>query len=244
MIKKILIFTILLTFSHSKVIKIDYVGTFGIFGKVAMLKTKIKKTSKRYELVTDMELLGMAKLVLKNQDEQHISKGRIIKGLMVSDTYTVKKTSKNKKSLKEYKINHKLKNVTKRVREWKKGKLVKDKKETLKFYARDDLLTLYFNLNNAIKNKKEGNSYLFKAVGLEKQEGKAYITIPNKKELPTYQEDLGDSALRYAKILIHQKNFRKKKGDILLSVSQDGFIEQSVIKDVLLYGDARIKRVK
>ncbi|RLA69405.1 MAG: hypothetical protein DRG09_05820 [Epsilonproteobacteria bacterium] len=234
----------LVTFSSAQVTKIDYIGTFGIFGKVAMLKTKMTKKSKRYELVTDLEVHGIAKLILDNHEEQHISKGHIVNGLMVSDLYTIKQNRRSKRILKEYKFDHKLKKVSKRVREWKKGKLVKDKKETLKFYARNDLLTLYFNLNNAIKNKEKGKTYLFRSVGLEKQQGKAYITIPNTAQLPKYQEDLGNSALRYAKILIHQHNFRKKKGDILLSVAKDGFIEKSVIKDVLLYGDAKIERVR
>ena len=234
----------LVTFSSAQVTKIDYVGTFGVFGKVAMLKTKMTKNSNRYELVTDMEVHGIAKMILDNHEEQHVSKGHIVNGLMVSDVYRVKQNRGSKKVLKEYKFDHKQKKVTKRVRKWKKGKLVKDKKETLKFYAKDDLLTLYFNLNNAIKNKKKGKRYLFKSVGLEKQQGKAYITIPNTAQLPKYQEDLGNTALRYAKILIHQRNFRKKKGDILLSIAKDGFIEKTVIKDVLLYGDAKIERVR
>lgn len=248
MIRKSLMLSIvwigLVSFSSAQVRHIDYVGTFGIFGKVAMLKTKMTKKSKQYELVTDLELHGIAKFILDNHEEQHISKGHIVKGLMVSDYYTIKQKQGSKKVLKEYTFDHHQKKVTKRVREWKKGKLVKDKKKTLNFYARDDLLTLYFNLNNAIKDKQKGKSYLFRSVGLEKQQGKAYITIPNKAELPEYQEDLGTTAIRYAKILIHQRNFRKKKGDILLSVAKDGYIEKSVIKDVLLYGDAKIERVR
>lgn len=248
MIRRSFMFSIVLisfvSFSSAQVTKIDYVGTFGVFGKVAMLKTKMTKKSNRYELVTDMEVHGIAKMILDNHEEQHVSKGHIDNGLMVSDVYRVKQNRGSKKVLKEYKFDHKQKKVTKRVQEWKKGKLVKDKKETLKFYAKNDLLTLYFNLNNAIKNKKKGKTYLFKSVGLEKQQGKAYITIPNSAELPTYKKDLGNTAVQYAKVLIHQRNFRTKKGDILLSVAKDGFIEKSVIKDVLLYGDAKIERVR
>ena len=243
-----LIWTVLLSLFISNVSaevkQINYVAKFGIFGTVGMLKTKMTKKSNRYELVTDIELRGVAKMILDNHEEQHVSKGRVINGLMVSDTYTIKQDRGTKKVKKEYKINHKQKTVSKRVREWKKGKLVKDKTEVLKFYAKDDLLTLYFNLNNALKNKKKGKTYLFKAVGLEKQEGKAYITVPNSSQLPSYQEDLGNTATQYAKVLIHQRNFRKKKGDILISIAKDGFIEKSVIKDVLLYGDAKIERAR
>lgn len=128
------------------------------------------------------------------------------------------------------------------MREWKEGKLVKDKKETLKFYAKDDLLTLYFNLGEAVNIK--GKTYHFKAVGLEKQQGKVKITVPSKKKQAPYERDLGSGASLYAKALIHQKNFKKKKGDILLSLAKDGYIEKSVIKDVVLYGDAKIERLR
>lgn len=240
----VMLLGLFMSVASAQVKQINYVAKFGIFGTVGMLKTKITKKSNSYELVTDIELHGIAKMILDNHEEQHTSKGHVVNGLMVSDVYTIKQNRGTKRINKEYKIDHKQKTVSKRVREWKKGKLVKDKKENLKFYAKDDLLTLYFNLNNAIKNKKKGKRYLFKAVGLEKQEGKAYITVPNATQLPMYQKDLGNSAAQYAKVLIHQRNFRKKKGDILLSVAKDGFIEKSVIKDVLLYGDAKIERAR
>jgi len=64
--------------------------------------------------------------------------------------------------------------------------LVEDTKKRFSFYAKDDLLTLYFNLGHALR--------------------------------------------------------KKKKGDILLSVDKDGYIKKSVIKDILLYGDAKLIR--
>ena len=143
----------------AQVKQIDYVGKFGIFGTVAMLKTKITKQSNRYEINTDIELHGIAKMIMDNHIEQHISKGHMVNGLMVSDIYTIKQNRGTKRTNKEYTIDHKQKKIIKRVREWKKGKLVNDKQETLTFYAKDDLLTLYFNLDYALKNKKKGHLY-------------------------------------------------------------------------------------
>ena len=68
--------------------------------------------------------------------------------------------------------------------------------------------------------------------------------MPKNSQLSSYTKDLGKHAHLYAKALIHQKNFRKKKGDILLAIGKDGFIQKSVIKDILLYGDAKLVRVK
>lgn len=236
------IFIVIHTMAFAKVDLVNYQATFGLFGTVGTIKNKITKNPKTYEIESRVEFAGLAKLLMRGQVEHYVSKGSMINGLMVSDTYMMTSTKKDKIVKKEYHINHETKNVIKRVRKWKNGKLVKDKKETLNFYAKDDLLTLYFNLGTAVTNK--GKKYHFKAVGLEKQQGKVQITVPNKAQQALYVKDLGQGASLYAKALIVQRNFKNKKGDILLSLAKDGYIQNTVIKDVVLYGDARIKRLK
>lgn len=230
------------SFSMAYVDYVNYKATFGILGTVGTIQNKITKKSKTYEIESKVKFAGLAKLLMGGQVEQYVSRGHMENGLMISDIYTMTSTKNNQKKEKEYRINHRSKQVTKRVREWKNGKLVKDKRQTLKFYAKDDLLTLYFNLGTAVKEK--GKKYYFKAVGLEKQQGKVQITVPSKTKQAPYIKDLGNGASLYAKALIHQKNFTKKKGDILLSLAKDGYIEKSVIKDVVLYGDAHISRMR
>jgi len=246
MIKKtfsmLFMFITLSSFSVASVDHVNYQATFGIFGTVGTIQNKITKKSKTYKIESKVKFAGLAKVLMGGQVEHYVSKGHMKNGLMISDVYTMTSTKKDKKKIKEYRINHRSKHVIKRVREWKKGKLVKDRKETLKFYAKDDLLTLYFNLGEAVH--KIGKKYHFKAVGLEKQQGKVQITVPSKNKQAPYIKDLGNGASLYAKALIHQKNFKKKKGDILLSLAKDGYIEKSVIKDVILYGDAKIERLR
>ena len=244
--RRVLVITVLFlyfgSFASAKVTQLDYVGTFGIFGKVGGIKNTLTQNKKTYKIETTVIVEGLAKILMRNPTEHYVSKGHMENGLMVSDSYTMVSTKSDKKVSKEYKIDHKNKSVTKRYRKWKNGKLTRDTTKKLKFYAKDDLLTLYFNLGTAVK--KKGKKYLFHAVGLEKQDGKVYITAPNDQELSPYVKDLGLGLKLYAKALIHQKNFRKKKGDILLGVGEDGFIDKAVIKDILLYGDAQLKRVK
>lgn len=246
MIKKALFvlftFVTLSTFTIASVDHVSYKATFGVFGTVGTIKNKITKKSKTYKIESRVQFAGLAKVLMGDQKEHYVSQGRMKNGLMISDTYTMTSTKKDKKTIKEYRINHKSKKVTKRVRKWVKGKLIKDKKQNLKFYAKNDLLTLYFNLGTAVKAK--GKKYHFKAVGLEKQQGKVQITVPSKTNQASYVKDLGNGASLYAKALIHQKNFKKKKGDILLSLAKDKYIEKSVIKDVVLYGDAKIVRLR
>ena len=230
------------TFASAKVTHLNYKATFGIFGTVGTIKNKLTQHKKTYQIDTTVQLAGLAKILMGGQTERYVSKGHMENGLMVSDMYQMISRKKDKVTSKVYRIHHKGKYVTKRYRKWLKGKLVEDTSKRLSFYAKDDLLTLYFNLGHAIKQK--GKKYIFKAVGLEKQKGKVQITVPSDAKNASYQKDLGSDAALYAKALIVQKNFRKKKGDILLAIAKDGFIKKSVIKDVLLYGDAKLIRTK
>ena len=229
-------------FTFAKVTQLNYKATFGIFGTVGTIQNVLTQKKKTYEIQTKVKLAGLAKMIMGGQTEVYTSKGHMQNGLMISDDYIMTSTKKGKIEKKIYHINHQKKYVSKRYQKWMDGKLVEEKKEKLPFYAKDDLLTLYFNLGHAIKEK--GKTYLFKAVGLEKQQGKVYISVPKDTKNASYKRDLGKGASLYAKALIHQKNFRKKKGDILLAVGKDGFIQKSVIKDVLLYGDAKLIRTK
>lgn len=236
------LFLLLGSFASAKVTHLNYTATFGIFGTVGTIKNRLTQYQKTYEIDTKVTLAGLAKVLLSGQTEHYISKGHMENGLMVSDFYKMTSKKKDQVVSKEYHIHHKEKYVTKRHRKWNKGKLVKDDTAKLAFYAKDDLLTLYFNLGNAVK--KKGGKYLFHAVGLEKQNGKVQITVPDESQVGVYKKDLGEGAALYAKALIHQKNFRKKKGDILLAVAKDKFIRKSVIKDILFYGDAQLIRIK
>ncbi len=237
-----LLFILFSSCLHAKTETLNYKATFGMFGTVGMIKNRLTQNSDTYTIETKVTLKGMANVIMGGQVEHYISKGHIDNGLMVSDFYEMTSTKRDKKKVRTYTINHKNKYVTKRYRKWKKGKLVKDKTQKLNFYSKDDLLTFYFNMNRAIEEK--GKTYLFKVVGLEKQKGEVQITVPNGSNTASYKRDLGNSADWYAKALIVQENFRNKKGDILLSVSKDGFIKKAVIKDILMFGDAKLIRVK
>ena len=236
------LFLLLGNFASAKVTQLNYVATFGIFGTVGTIENRLTQNHKTYEIDTKVTLSGLAKVLLSGQTDHYVSKGHMENGLMISDFYQMITKKRDKIKSKEYHIDHKKKYVTKRYRKWLKGKLIEDRTEKLKFYAKDDLLTLYFNLGSAVQQK--GKQYLFNVVGLEKQDGKVQITVPDDTQVAAYKKDLGHNASLYAKALIHQKNFRKKKGDILLAIGKDRFIYKSVIKDILFYGDAQLKRVK
>jgi len=145
-------------------------------------------------------------------------------------------------STKLYTINHKEKNVNRAFKRWKNGTLVNDDNDTLDFYAKDDLLTLYFNLDKKISDKTLPKNYTFKAVGAEKQDGEVEVVIPS--ELDEYKEALGESSDSwFARAIIHQNIFSSDKGELLLRIGNDGITQKAVLKDLLFFGDIRAERI-
>jgi len=235
---------ILNTVSIAETIKADYDVSYGIFGQIGTAKALLNKDKKKYSIDIHLEATGLAKVLSGGRKERHISKGHIEHGLMVSDLYQVIKSHGDTVVNKEYWTDHRRKKVIKKHKKFKQGKLVSDKRSVLDFYAKDDLLTLYFNLDSAIKEKRKPRKYLFKAVGAEKQKGKVTVIIPKKHELPRYLEELGDDSAWYATAIIHQQIFSSQEGRLLLGVAEDGITNQAVLKDVIFFGDIRGVRVK
>jgi len=180
----------------------------------------------------------------RGRSEHHISKGHIENGVMISDLYQVIRSHGSKMSNKIYRIDHKNKKVIKTYKSWKNGKVDNESEKTLDFYSKDDLLTLYFNLNKKIEDKTKTASYRFKAVGAENQKGDAEVYIPQQSDFDDYKEMLGENNNSwYARAIIHQDIFSSDKGELMLRIGNDGITEKAVLKDLILFGDVRAKRI-
>jgi len=248
MMKKIYVMIVLLLLSnnllYAEIIKADYDVSYGIFGKIGVSKAILTKKKKRYTIDIRLYATGLAKFLSGDRRERHISKGHIDKnGLLISDLYQVIKSHGETKVTKIYRVNHKKHQVIKTYKKYRNHKLVKTENTTLDFYSKDDLLTLYFNLDGAIKDKNKPAKYVFKAVGAERQQGKVTVIIPIFYKLKSYKEALGKGASWYATAIIHQKIFSSKEGHLLLAVGKDGITEKAVLKDVIFFGDIVAKRV-
>ncbi len=243
--KRILLALILASISlAAKEIHADYSISFGIFGEVGQAKAKLVKGEKNYTIRIDAEARGMAKSLSSDHKETHSSKGHIEDGIMVSDEYETLVTYGSKKEIKHYTIDHKNKKVTLVKQKYKRGKLVKNETKLLGYYAKDDLLTLYFNIYHLVKDKDKKADYIFKAVGAEKQKGKLEVKVPDSKGREKYIKDLGSGADWYVTAIIYQKIFSSNKGELYLAVDKEGITSKAILKDVLLYGDILATRVR
>jgi len=239
-----LLVIMLIDVANAKVFHVNYEAKFGILGKVGKINNTIITKNGRYTIDTTLKLYGVAKMLLGNQKEHYISKGRVVDGIFLPEFYSMSTIKKHKRMLKEYHFDHKTHKLVRIKKKWRDGKLTSDEKKEVNFYAKDDLLTLYFNMDKHIKAHKNQHRFTLNVAGLERQKGKVTISVATSKDIEEYKDDLGSSASWYAKARIVQKSFKNKSGDILLSASEDGYIQKAVIKDLVMYGDAVLKRVE
>ena len=222
----------------------EYKVEFGIIGKIGIAKAKLVRDDKSYQINVELKATGLAKTLSGNRKEHHISKGHIENGMMVSDIYQVIKSHGSKTVNKVYKIDHKTKTVTKEYKRWKNEKITTDKLTTMDFYSKDDLLTLYFNLDKKIADKVKSKRYTFEAVGAEKQNGSVDLIIPKKNELEEFTEALGtEEKSWYARAIIHQDIFSSDKGELLLRIDKEGVTQKAVLKDLIFFGDIRASKM-
>ena len=240
--KIIFLLMVTLNVGYTKTLNVDYLVEFGVFGEIGVANAVLTQNDTTYEIDIKLTATGVAKTLSGGREERHVSTGHIENGVMVSDMYQVIKTSGSKTVNKVYRIDHATKTVTKEYQRWKNGVKVKDV-NTSEVYSKDDLLTLYFNLSSYIKDKTQKQDLVFTAVGAEKQNGSVTIHIPDSTELKEYKETLGTDGAWYAQAIINQDIFSSDKGELFLSIGDDGITKKAVLKDLIFFGDIRAIRL-
>jgi len=229
---------------QAKVLDVSYKVSFGILGQMGISDAHLETKGNRYTIDIKMKATGLAKTLSKNRKERHISKGHIVNGMYISDSYKVIKRYGKKHIEKLYTIDHKKKKVKKEYFSQKNGKMNKRKQTILNFYSKNDLLTLYFNLPKMIKDRSKAGTYELSAVGAERQNGLVKVRIPTTKDIKNYKETLGKGDYWYLTAIIYQKIFASNKGELMLAVGKDGVAEKAVLKDLIMFGDLVAKRMK
>jgi len=239
-----LLAVLFLNFSlYAQEIKAKYSVNYGVLGGVGIANAKLVRDDKTYTIEIELKSTGMAKMLSKGRTEKHISTGTIVDGMLVSNSYKVIRTYGTKYKLKEYTIDHNTSKVTKTYIKKDNNKVTSTKTKVLNYYATNDLLTLYFNLDKLLQDKTTAKTYTFQTIGAEKQNGEVTLIIPKKEDLDKYKKELGDGSDWYATAIINQKIFKSEKGKLLLRVGNDGITKQAILKDVIFFGDIVAKKV-
>lgn len=241
---KILITLLLLFYSnlYADSYKSKYEITFGIFGTLGYATTVLNKTDQTYYIKMEANSVGLAKVLSNNRNEIYESGGKVIDGVLVPRFYKKTKTNNRYIKIKHFTFDHKNKKVYLEKNEYNYStKESTNSKEEYKFYANNDILTLYFNILELIKIS-ESNHMVFHAIGGKKENGRIDVEKLQEKEKLKTQELLETKSDTLLKVTINQKIFSSKKGELFISIGDDNLCSIALLKDVILFGD--IKGIK
>ncbi len=235
--KKALFILILPFYLFSGELEATYDISYGIFGTLGKAQTRIYRDDENYTITARAKTQGIAKFLSNNRQEIYTSRGRVVKGLLYPDEYKKVKSTNSYIKEKKYTFDHINKTVMlERTDFYKSG----DKRETTKvkfsYYAPNDILSLYFNLNTLVKgeNKKD---LVFNAVGAKEDDGRVDIEKPEGVELEKMKEFMKMDIDSFLKVSINQNIFSSEKGEMLINVDKNNICNKAVLKDVLLFGD-------
>lgn len=229
----------------------SYKVSFGLFGTVGYADTYLKKQSDKYQIKVKVKTKGMAKFISNNRREVYESFGEIKDGSLLPLEYKKTKTTNRYTKIKRYVFDHENKKVTlykESVYYDVKNELLNDEyvfnntkkdektKEVYKFYAKNDILSLYFNLINEIKEAQKDN-FTFKAVGAKENNGLIEIIKPKAGELASMKKFMNLEKDHFLKVIINQDIFTSSKGEMLINIDDKNICSKAILKDVLLFGD-------
>lgn len=247
--KKFIIILLLLTsFLFSKTFEASYQITYGAFLDLGIAKAKLNIDENKYLIEVEAKTTGIAKYLTNNRIEKYKSEGRIIDNKFFPNKFEKIKKDNLKSRIKKYNFDYKKKKIfVKTINEGIKKEINNELKlvektfhnenlDELKFFANNDLLSLFFNLNKIIAYKYQEN-YTFTAVGANKNDGKINLLIPSKNKSEELNQVMEKPKERKLIVTINQKIFGSEKGELLLSLNNEGFCTLAILKDVVFFGD-------
>lgn len=215
-----------------------YVVEYGIFGKMGVAEARLTKENGHYEIVMKAEATGLAKVLSGGRVETYRSTGTILEGRLVPESYSKDIRRSGKRRIKIYRFDHLHRIVNFHEKNFKNGKLVKEKNESLPYYANNDIFSLYFNIMDIVGDCTKPFDRNLHAVGAEKKSGKVRVETVTGRKRNEIKDLLGDAPC-YLKVTVYQKLFGSKGGELYLALGHDNVVRKAVLKDVIMFGDVR-----
>ncbi len=248
---RIFFLLLFLSFSlHAKTITATYHVSYGIFGEVGEVKTTLKTDDKTYLITVKANTTGFARSLSGERDEYFESKGFIINDILTPKTYThIVKRKKSKSSI-SFKVKDWKKVVKKKVvttnfyrdtivenrEKFYDGKPTSQSSKKLNFFAKNDILSMFFNFKNYHIKKP----IKVKAAGAKADDGQLDILpLEKKRAKKIFQTDDGYNFI----ILVNQPIFSSKKGELFVKINKQGIGTMAILKDVLFFGDITAKLI-
>jgi hypothetical protein len=260
--KKVLLYILFAQIIFAQVTNLNgtYEVTYGFFGKMGEAKTSIKvDEDNNYIINIKAYATGFAKSVSGGLTETYISKGKVVDGKFRPNIFTKTTIKNDKKKYYTYIFDYDKKQIIKkyerydkvydnnidlsdfssynnRTYHWKKSK----ENTILKFWTDEDILSLFFNIKDLIKTFPKGVKKHLVAIGAgESRDGQVEVIVPIGDEYNELKKSLEkkNNNTEIFKVIIHNKLFASKTGELYISLDEDGLCDKSMLKDVFMFGD-------
>lgn len=237
------IFFLLLAGVNAGTLEAKYKVEFGIFGKVGESRASISRNNGRYKISIRAEAAGLARTLSGGRVEIYTSEGEIVDGMLVPEIYKKDIQTSRKGRIKIYTFDHEHRKVTTYQERFKNGKKSSSEHAELPYYAKNDVLSLYFNLKRLMPGCKPGETRRFSAVGAHKEDGRVDVAVLKGKARER-AEDFLEAKGCIMLVTIHQDLFGSQGGKLYLALDDKGITRKSVLKDVVIFGDIRGRLVE
>ncbi len=235
--KIVLLLVILSQIVSAKVLTAKYEVSFGIFQTMGVSETRFEiKDDQTYTIRIEAKTTGIAKVLSGNRIEVYESRGTVRNGKLLPDMYSKVRKNNAKKVTKIYTFDHSNKVVWKETIEGSERN-----KEQYDFYASEDILTLFFNIDTYMKTRQDR---VLHAIGGSGKDGRIDVVFPNSKELREMKNELDMEEGEFLKVVLNDRIFSSANGELLINLGSDGLCDKAVLEDVLLFGDVVGVRVR
>lgn len=245
---------------YAQSITAGYDVSFGIVGEIGKAEITYSHKHDDYVISVHAWTTGVASVLSQNRQESYFSQGKIINGVLRPDVFVkFRQNSRYTKSnvflfdhdAKEIStIESKEDNVSSTMYDINTMNNVKvfvtdftTSQEPFGFYTENDLLSLFFNTKQILPTLKAGESKQLSAIGSKSPDCIIDIEAPSQHKRLELEAAMSDIDGRLITIILHQDIFQSEKGELHVLFDDDGFAKNVLLKDVILFGDIRGKRL-
>ena len=235
----------------------QYDVNVGMFGKVGVADINLQTQGEKYEMRVKATLTGTAASLTGNRVESYISKGSIVEGHYLPDTFTkIKKTTRLER-VQVYTFNHEDKTVSliEKKSEWVSSskfdpiafKLIK--KEVQEFskeesvlpqYTGQDVLSSYLNTVHTCnaKNKR----YDLVAIGAHNDDTDVTLSFLEGLDREAIASSFSNDIGNIYNLHVQPINKDEKTVDVHIAFDNDGHMKEAVLGNVFWIGEITAKR--
>ncbi len=229
----------------------------GTIGKASMSKVQ---EDGNYVITLHARAIGIAAEMTKDRSETYISQGSVDENEFIPDVLVVKRETNDKVKYTVFRFDHTNKVVQKESTQIKRVRsksidiktlsIVETEKEefsfsskTNEYYARNDIVSLFFNSRHYIASMSAGERKKLRAVGIKSDEGEVMVSLPTREIKTDDIDKTLVSSNDLFGVAIDKDYFENGKGELLVSLDTDGFPSRAIINNIALYGDVVGKRI-